>query len=58
MEAISLPLEKALALNWVEKVPVPRSESFGIWISAEAISGLPPDCWCLISGTFEPPVER
>ena len=44
-------------LNLVAKVPVPRSTSSGIWMSAETISGLPPNCWCFIGGTFNPPQE-
>src|SRR5688572_3626056 len=43
---------KALALYTVVKVPVPMSELSGIWISPTSISGLPPNCWCFISGIY------
>ena len=47
----------APTLNVVVKVPVPKSVSSGMWMSAETISGLPPTCWCFIGGTFDPPSE-
>ncbi len=43
----------------VVNVPVPKSESSGIWISDIETSGLGFSCWCLISGTFNfPQSER
>jgi len=40
MDMIVLSLSRALGMSTIVKVPVPRSEAFGIWISADTISGL------------------
>ena len=43
----------------VVNVPVPKSESSGIWISDIETSGLVFGCWCFISGTLNfPQCER
>ena len=52
-EEMTLVGTNALGAKFVVKVPVPKSWSSGIWISADQISGEASNCWCFISGTYD-----
>jgi hypothetical protein len=58
VEKITLVGGSADGKKIVVNVPVPRSLSSGIWISAKEVSGLLLGTWCFISGTFDPPSRR